>query len=385
MKVAGIIAEYNPIHKGHIYHIEETKKRTNADIIVAVMSGNFTQRGEPAILDKWTRAKLAVGEGIDLCLEMPVNFACNSAEQFAEGGVKILNGIGTVDYLSFGCEAHGIDELLRVAEILVKEPEEYKERLKYFLDKGNSFPQSRELALATIWNESINIIKEPNNILAIEYLKWLIKTESSMVPVAVKRKGMGHLETATKVREKIFGGKTDEIEGFLSAKVLGEIENKKSILVDKNAKIIYQLLRYSIITTSQKKLSEVYGTGEGIENKLIKTIRKQSSMEELIEELKSKRYTRTRINRILFQTLLGITKESYMKSQENIYTRVLAFNEKGREILRKIKKEEKSKIKIFDKIDQKNEEEYIDIRATDIYNIISGQDLFRNSDYVKYP
>ncbi len=224
MKTAGIIAEYNPFHNGHLYQIEEVRKQTGADYIVVVMSGDFVQRGEPAIFDKYTRTRMALSAGADLVLELPVSFATASAELFAHGAVSLFNQTGIVDLLCFGSESGSLDDLRATAEILVREPEEYTQNLRAFLKEGNSFPLARSLALRAFW-ESQNVetspkspasrsespvmlsasasssslssspqipLSSPNDILGVEYLKALIRTDSSIEPFTIRREGQGY-------------------------------------------------------------------------------------------------------------------------------------------------------------------------------------------------
>lgn len=180
--VLGIIAEYNPFHNGHLYHLIESKKITNSDFSIAVMSGNFTQRGDVSIVDKWEKAQMAINNGIDLVLELPTLYAISSAENFASGAIKLLNSLGIVDYLSFGSECNDISILSEVADVLANEPKEYKTLLSHELSRGVSFPKARERALMMYLNDVrryANILSTPNNILGIEYLKALKKAKKS--------------------------------------------------------------------------------------------------------------------------------------------------------------------------------------------------------------
>ncbi len=215
MKVAGLIVEYNPFHNGHLYHLEQSKKLTGADCIVCIMSGNFIQRGEPALVNKWARAKMALLSGADLVIELPLVYAMSSAEFFAYGAVSILNSLNIVDYLCFGSESGSIDELDNIADILVWEPQAYKELLKNHINKGISFPSARQKALAdylNIGSASLNILSESNNILAVEYLKALKRTESQITPVTIKRINntyntcdlTGNISSATAIRRNFF-------------------------------------------------------------------------------------------------------------------------------------------------------------------------------------
>lgn len=189
-KVLGIIAEYNPFHNGHLYHLEQSKKLTGANYTVAIISGNFTQRGSTSLVDKWSKAKSAIENGIDLVIELPVLYATSSAENFAEGSIKLLNSLKVVDYISFGAETSNIDTLSEISEILLNEPRNYKNILSRELSKGVSFPKARENALLSYLDNNQkyqNILSSPNNILGIEYLKAMKKFKSTIKPVSVPR------------------------------------------------------------------------------------------------------------------------------------------------------------------------------------------------------
>ncbi len=188
MIVLGIIAEYNPFHNGHLHHLRESARAVSPDCTVCVMSGNFTQRGEPAMADKWRRTAAAVESGIDLVIELPLVFACNNAEFFAAGAVDILNRLGGITHLSFGSEAGELSTLSKTAEYLSHEDEELKAGIKEYADQGLSFPRARYEAVKQYKGTSHSeVLKSANNILAVEYLKQLILTDSKIIPVTVKR------------------------------------------------------------------------------------------------------------------------------------------------------------------------------------------------------
>lgn len=202
MKVVGIVAEYNPFHNGHRYHIEEARKCTGADFVVVVMSGDFVQRGEPAVIDKYHRTEMALSQGADLVLELPAAFACASAEYFATGAVSLLHALGCVDTLCFGSECGHLDLLEEIADLFIQEPSEYKEYLKTALKSGYSFPAARDEALKEYFAEDLvktaqiaSVLSAPNNILGIEYIKALKVLGSSIRPVTITRMGQGYHET----------------------------------------------------------------------------------------------------------------------------------------------------------------------------------------------
>ena len=190
--VLAIIGEYNPFHNGHLYHLNESKKVSNSDYTIAVMTGNFVQRGNVSLVDKWTKARMAILNGVDLVIELPCIYSISSAENFALGAIKLINSLKIVDTLSFGTEIDDINILKECAEILTEEPEEFKSLLSHELSKGISFPKARENALLMYLNDIrryANVLSSPNNILAIEYLKALTATNSTISPISIKRVG----------------------------------------------------------------------------------------------------------------------------------------------------------------------------------------------------
>ena len=385
-KSVGIIAEYNPFHNGHLYHLNQSKELTNAEVSIVAMSGNFVQRGQVAIADKWKRAEAAIKCGADLVVEIPVVFACNSAPYFAKAGVEILEALG-VDFISFGSESGNIDELKNISQEMKKLHREIEEYIKEAVKNGLSYPRAREEAVRNlIGEEAASLINNPNNILALEYLKNIEKSKVT----TVKRNGPGYndlntcneLASATAIRYLM--EEKEDVTGLMPAESASSIldENRPS------EKILFKLICHKALTTSTEELDSVCAGGEGLGNKLKNCIRKVNSYDELIEELKSKRYTRTRIERFLMQVLLDI------KTPDNMcnYIRVLAFNKKGSAYLKSIKKLEICDLPIITNINKEIEsypeiEDIVakDILATDIYNLLTDRDLYKYSEYVKRP
>jgi len=355
MKVLGIISEYNPLHMGHLYHIRTSREKTGATHTICVMSGNFVQRGEPAVVDKWARARMALHAGIDLVLELPVVFACASAEIFAYGAVRTLHNTGVVDFLSFGSEQGELGSLWRIASVLHDEPFEYRELLKKYLNEGLSFPISREKALHSILRELPgNIMSHSNNILAVEYLKALKRLKSSIQPVTIKRMGASYLSTeilssfssATVIRQflKNQGAVTDPVlsgnlPDFTIDLLDNEIKNHRGpVFADAFSEIILHKLR----TIRPYMLRQVPDVTEGLENRLISCAIKSGTLSELINKVSTSRYPSTRVRRIAFNLLWGITKDDlrkFLRDETCGYLRVLGFNSKGRELLSRIQKE----------------------------------------------
>ena len=408
-KVVGIIAEYNPFHNGHSYHIQNTKAQTGADFVVAVMTGNFTQRGNTSVINKWEKTKMALNGDADLVIELPTIYSVSSAENFANGAVKILNELGIVDTISFGMEADDVSTLNNIANVLVNEPPEYKAILEHELGKGNSFPKARENALMMYLNDIkryANVVKGSNNILAIEYLKALKKQKSSIVPFGVKREKVYYNSTkiideyasATGIRNLLLHNQLEEVRKVVPAKsysiLLNNLRQGTYVLdiIAYNDEIIYKLRSMTV-----KQIANLPDVSEGLEYLIKEVSNKTNNLIELINGIKSKRYTQTRIQRILLYALLGITKKDMEMSKKiTPYIRVLGCSEKGKILLSQInskakvitslkKYEVSNKNKRFCIGKQKalNRMLEIDKTATDIYTIGYKKDSKAGLDYTK--
>ena len=408
-KVVGIIAEYNPFHNGHSYHIQNTKAQTGADFVVAVMTGNFTQRGNTSVINKWEKTKMALNGNADLVVELPTIYSVSSAENFANGAVKILNELGIVDTISFGMEADDISTLNNIANVLVNEPPEYKTILEHELGKGNSFPKARENALMMYLNDIkryANVVKGSNNILAIEYLKALKKQKSSIVPFGIKREKVYYNSTkiideyasATGIRNLLLHNQLEEVRKVVPAKsysiLLNNLRQGTYVLdiIAYNDEIIYKLRSMTV-----KQIANLPDVSEGLEYLIKEVSNKTNNLIELINGIKSKRYTQTRIQRILLYALLGITKKDMEMSKKiTPYIRVLGCSEKGKMLLSQInskakvitslkKYEVSNKNKRFCIGKQKalNRMLEIDKMATDIYTIGYKKDSKAGLDYTR--
>lgn len=355
MKVVGIVAEYNPFHLGHAYQLQYARETLGADYCVIVMSGSFTQRGTPALFDKYTRASYALGCGADLVLELPVIYATASAEAFALGGVSTLQNTGVVDTLLFGCEANDIAPLQEIASILVDEPEEYRQILHSELQQGKSFATARASAL--VHPEYESIISTPNNILAVEYLKALKRLNSSIQPVGLQRKGCGYhdetlqspLASATAIRKFIYAQSTfasesdcremlSQMPRTLQENVLCKLQAGEFL----SPEDISLLLHYALMSSTDFRC--FYDCSEDISNKILRNRHLYASFDAFCQQLKSKDVAYSRISRILCHILLGITDEIIpdltakpIPSRMLPYLRVLGFNEKGSALLSEIK------------------------------------------------
>lgn len=394
--ITGIITEYNPFHKGHKYHLEKAKLDTNADGIVCVMSGNFMQRGIPAIIDKWKRTEMAIRNGVDLVLELPVVYSLSSAEHFAFGSVSLLNSLGIVDYLYFGSEEGNIDLLEIIASILICEPESYKTLLKSYMNNGLPFHTSRANALNDYLNcnNILSVLSSSNNILGIEYIKAIKTLRSKIIPKTLKREGSTYNEndlnsifsSATSIRKYLKENSLDKLENALtknSYKMLCDLSyaNYKFIFEED----MFKYIKYKLLTNN-RSLSGLPDVSEGLDNKIIKEVLKANSLDELILNSKSKRYTYTRISRILAQTFLNLENYNlfYLSKSSTPYARVLGFNSNGRDILKKIKA--KNNIDIITKVPKNNLCDHlkIDILGTKAYSLLNPM-VNPMDDYLKSP
>ncbi len=390
MQSVGIIAEYNPFHNGHKYHLQKSMEMTGAEVSVAVISGNFTQRGEPALLDKWTRAEIAVKNGINLVLELPVLFAANNAGYFAKGGVEILENIGC-DYISFGSESGNIAELMDISEEISINRREIEEAVRAAVKRGVAYPKAQSEAVAgLLGEEAAEIMSLPNNILALEYLRFMKRAK----PLAIKRQGSGYHElapkddmaSATGIRRMLAAG--EDISRLVPPITLETLTKHLREIGTQDK--LFPFIVEKILISDCGELNAIFGAEEGLGNKMKNGVRYWKNAEEMLADLKSRRYTATRIARLLIMTLLGATRES-VKTAQN-YIRVLALDEIGAKYLKEIKKSESSKLPIITNI---NKEARLfpeiaktlekDILASDLYSLACGHDLYANSDYVKMP
>ena len=400
--VLGIIAEYNPFHNGHLYQIEEAKRKTGAKYVVAVMSGNFTQRGDTSLVNKWAKAQMAIANGVDIVLELPTVYSISSAENFAQGAIKVLDSLKIVDTLCFGTETDDFAALNNISNILSNEPKEYTAILNHELSKGLSYPKARENALMMYLNDIkryANIVSGSNNILGIEYLKALKSLKSPMTPLAIQRKKVYYNDerivdeyaSSTAIRKLLTLGEFDEIRKVMpttSYRILkDEIEKGNYVLnITKYEKeILYNLRKMSV-----EDIANLPDVSEGLENLIKNAANSCNNLEELINIIKSKRYTQTRIQRILLYALLGITKKDMDTSKKiTPYARVLGVSAKGREMLSDICKINRriqmitSVKKYLEYTNNKALKEMLekDIFATDIYTLGFEDSSWANLDF----
>lgn len=348
-KILGIVSEYNPFHFGHLYQLQESKKIINPDYSVAVMSGNFVERGDVAIIDKWSRSEMALKNGIDLVIELPLLYSISSAENFALGAIKILDSLKMDTTLSFGSECGNLSTLEQIANVLYSEPKEYLSILNHKLSSGVSFPKAREHALLMYLNDIrkfANVLDEPNNILGIEYLKAMQNQKSKLKAITIKRKGEQYnsfsldskFSSATAIRHGLLNNiDIKSCVPEVSYQILKEKKEKNQMIFGINT--FEQAILYKLRCMTLEDIAMLPDVTEGLENKIKKAVNSCNDLTTLISMIKSKRYTLTRINRILLYALLNITKKDMQSSYKATpYIRVLGVNAKGKELLSKISK-----------------------------------------------
>ena len=402
-KVLGIISEYNPFHNGHLYHLIKSKKITNAEYTIAVIGGNFTQRGNASLIDKWSKTEMALLNGIDLVIELPLLYSISSAENFAEGAIKILDSLQIVDAISFGTETSDINTLNKFADILYNEPKEYKALLSHELSKGMSYPKARENALMLYLNDIRRfapILSSPNNILGIEYLKAIKKYKSNIIPISIQRiktgyndiNFSGNIASATAIRNLVLNHEYNDLNRILpisSYSILKENIQKGHIVRDISN--FDKIVLYKLRNMSTEELLDLPDVSEGLEYSIKKSADSCNTIYELINIVNSKRYTKTRLQRILLYALLNITKKDIQISKRSMpYIRILGFNEKGKYIVSQLSQNKRLNLitsvkKFTDKNTNKNLQLMLqkDINATNTYTLGFENDSWSNLDYTQ--
>ncbi|MDD2396624.1 MAG: nucleotidyltransferase [Tissierellia bacterium] len=338
MKITGVVAEYNPFHAGHEYQLKMAKRLSGCDCIAVVMSGNYVQRGEPAIIDKFKRAEAAIYGGADIVIELPMPFSCQNAEMFALAAMIELSKLH-IDSISFGCENDDVELLEKIA--LIQLTPGFNSYIKKEMKKGLSYPNAMSNALKSVLNDEAEAVYSPNNVLAVEYIKSAMKLNLNLQYYPVKRVGMAHNDneitgsfySASAIRNSLMEGSFENLK--LTEKSVELIEKfykeqKKYNTLNNYSDYLY----YKIITCDD--LEKIYEIKEGLNNKIISQVYKHESIDELIMSLKSKRYTYSKLRRSLLNILLDIKKVDIINimSTNNNYVKVLAFNNTGRKVIK---------------------------------------------------
>ncbi|PFD11106.1 hypothetical protein COD84_13010 [Bacillus cereus] len=348
-----MVVEYNPFHNGHLYHVQQTKKLTQSDIIIAVMSGPFLQRGEPALISKWYRTKMALANGVDLVVELPYVFATQKAETFANGAISILNAL-RVSEICFGSEDGQIENFYNTISVQKNEDETFNCLVKQFMDAGNSYAKATSDAFSHILTSEKNIdMSQPNNILGFQYMKAILSQNSSIQAQTIKRFASHyhdetfndqHIASATSIRKQLFSeeGSFTTIKPFLPQATTSLLANyKQNYGILHNWEQYFSFFKYRLMTMSPGDLRHIYEIEEGLEHRILSKIQNSSSFYSFMEALKTKRYTWTRLQRACTHILTNTTKEEIRSAnieQHAPYIRLLGMSQKGQTYLSKNKK-----------------------------------------------
>jgi len=390
MRVAGVICEYNPFHRGHAYHLARAREIAGADFVVCAMSGSVTQRGVFARHDKWTRARAALTGGADLVLELPVRFACASAQEFAAGGVSLLDALGVITHLSFGCERESLPLLTEAAKAMTEESPAFKALLRAHLDGGMPYPRARALAAqeASGIPDLAEAVARPNAALALEYLTAL---PAKIAPVPVPREGAGYhdeaisaLSSATAVRAALVRGDTDAALAAVPCPHLLAASEQRGDIHEEEA--LTQALLYRLRTAGADALREIAGMDEGLEHRFLKAAETANTREELLALIKTKRYTHARLSRLCMLSLLGVTRDFAAQHNRPTYARVLGFRQEAAPLLRAIK--ENGRVPLITKTAGFSDPLFaLDVRAQDLWSLGCTSPAFRRAgrDYTTSP
>lgn len=379
MKKIGIICEYNPFHNGHLYHISKIKEMFDDSLIILVMSGNFTQRGEASIIPKYSKCDIALLSGIDLVIELPFIFATQSADVFAKTSIEILDKLN-VDYVVFGSETNDINKLTMLAKTQINN-KKYDKLVKEYLDKGVNYPSALSKALYQLTDKKID---KPNDILGVSYIREILKLNSNITPICIKRSNdynsielNDNITSASSIRYALLNG--DNVKNYVPEYVYDYLKNP---IFTKN---YFNLLKYKIMT--ENTLEEYQTVDEGIQNRIKKCIINSKDLDDLILKVKTKRYTYNKLSRMFIHILCNLKKEEVKKYNKISYIRVLGFNIKGRNYLNEIKKS--IDISIITNFSRTNDPILdIEMRSTCVYaSILNEKDKINliESEYKDFP
>lgn len=397
MKAVGLIVEYNPLHNGHLHHIEQARLKSNAEIVIAIMSGNFLQRGEPAIVDKFTRAKMALEQHVDLVFELPTVYAIQHSDLFAHGSIRILDALH-VDDVIFGSEQGEINSFIQTCQLIDQNRPLYDAELQKQLNKGHSYRIASKFALQALGSDCLLDLTMPNNILGLSYLKAQQQINSEMKIDTIKRIQADYhqselsypITSATSIRNQI----TDSLIGHTSTSLAMPLSSFQ-LLKDywKTAEsfhhweLYFPLLKYRILSDTVEQLRAIHGMTEGLEHRLKKMIHSSQTFFEFLNKIQTKRYTKTRLQRLFVHLLLQLTKEEMKYQLEQVdqidEVRLLAMSENGQAYLRQLK--QSSDLKIVSQLKRNlSDRMMIDEKATSIYYLPlknEAQSILRQQEF----
>ncbi|MBP2098270.1 nucleotidyltransferase [Enterococcus rivorum] len=385
MEACGIIVEYNPFHNGHRYHVLQASKLSGADVVVAVMSGNFLQRGEPAIMDKWVRANEALDNGVDIVIELPFAWAVQSADYFARGAVKLLQGIGCKS-LCFGTDVSETVDYEKFGRFVVANNQLIKEKYKELNKARVSYPQQMTAVFQELYPEMMLDFSSPNHILGLSYGKENAVYQTPMKLYPLKREQSAYHETtihqqfasATAIRKKVLENELSELEQVLPKETYQDLSEYPLA----HWELYWPYLRYKLNSSSYDELRALYQVTEGIEYRLKEASLKATSFGEFVAIVKTKRYTWARIQRLATYILHNVKKEEIQLVWEKSYLRLLGFSEKGQKYLKEQKK--KVDLPIISRISKENKSFLdLDIRSGQIYQL--GKETITEQNFGRFP
>ncbi|WP_313804142.1 nucleotidyltransferase [Cytobacillus sp.] len=400
MNAVGVIVEYNPFHNGHAFHIEEARKTANADVVIAVMSGNFLQRGEPALVSKWKRTEMALKAGVDIVFELPYVFATQQANTFASGAVSILEAAGCHS-LCFGSESGSINSFYKTITFLQAHNELYQQKIKYFIEKGNSYPKATSLAYQTLSPDHDLIdLSKPNNILGYQYIKAANAMHAPLKIFTVTRKNANYhdphfasdtIASATSIRKALFSkdGHPESVRQYVPDSTYnGLLEYKEQYGLFHDWELYWPYLKFRLIQMNPEQLKNIYEVEEGLEYRILSSVLQSESFQQFMEKLKTKRYTWTRLQRTCVHILTNTTKEEmFMKEDKASYLRLLGMTTTGREYLNKYKTD--FSLPLISKASAtKHSQLLLDIKASRIYAMAapkSNQKKLLESEFKQPP
>ncbi|MBP2240014.1 putative nucleotidyltransferase [Cytobacillus eiseniae] len=379
MNAVGVVVEYNPFHNGHHYHICEARKATNAEIVIAVMSGNFLQRGEPAFISKWTRTEMALKAGVDIVFELPYAFATQQANTFASGAVSILEAAGC-RHLCFGSEDGQIDRFYQTLSFLEENNKEYQNKIKQYLHEGNSYPKASSLAFhALVPDEHLIDLSKPNNILGYQYIKSAKEQHASIQALTIARKNADYhdlhfssesIASATSIR-KVLSSKQTQISSIRQyvpeSTFEGLIAYKEKYGLFHDWEHYWPFLKYRLVQSALNDLKKIYEIEEGLENRMQQAALQSEDFQHFMEKVKTKRYTWTRLQRACVHILTNTTKEEmYLAEEKPKYLRLLGMTTNGQKYLNKYKSN--LSLPLISRLSSTTSEQlFLDLRASRVY------------------
>ncbi|WP_161970476.1 nucleotidyltransferase [Enterococcus faecalis] len=385
VKACGIIVEYNPFHNGHRYHAQQARQQSGAEVVIAIMSGNFLQRGEPALLDKWARAEEALQNGVDLVIELPTAWSVQPADYFAKGGIKLLQAL-QCESLCFGTDSTSAIDYAAFGQFVQENQSLIDQTFHALTDKQLSYPQKMTAVFRQVYPESRFDFSSPNHILGMSYAKEnaTYPTPMTLYPIARKQAGFhdatisGKVASATAIRQSVFQQEITQVLPTVPSITAQHLQTQAMISWEN----YWPFLKYKIVQSSLEELQAIYQMTEGLEYRLKDQIQAAGSFHELMERMKTKRYTWTRLQRLATYILLNMTKEEVETVWQDSYLHVLGFTPKGQAYLKETKAQ--IQLPVISKVSKENRAMLsLDIRANQLYQM--GDSSLKEQNFGRFP